>query len=85
MHPHSRAQLLQLAGCDMFGCGVQPQHITQQAETHKTGMFVSNRVHTVVELLMTTLEITWEGYVRSSTEDYIQYPLKLVLVMKPAG
>lgn len=71
MCPLSRAQLLQLAGCDMFGRSGQPLHIIQRAEIHKTGMFISNHIHSVIELLMTTLDITWEGCVRSSsTEDY---------------
>lgn len=31
----------------MFGRSVQPQHISQQAEIHKTGMFISNHIHSV--------------------------------------
>lgn len=86
MCPLSRAQLLQLAGCDMFGRSGQPLHIIQWAEIHKTGMFISNHIHSVIELLMTTLDITWEGCVRSSsTEDYTQSLLRLVHVMKPAA
>lgn len=74
-NPHSHAQLLQLAGCDIFGHRSHLLYITQQAEIHKPGMFISNHIYSVIELLMITLDITREGYVRSTlVGDYIKSP-----------